>query len=250
MKNNEEQVQSLFGISLSIRPKWQQFLICSSGFFFGYLVNGVCEELMEGFFRRRDLRDLKRYKVLDPRTFHYLHQSNSYQTDGLDESKEYFATKNAMDVVGINFEEQMLLVESFVFLDSNKYGHVSKNKMVLAIEETTSGGLSNSDGEPFIDGKVVPMNPKYREEWIRNNARANERNMRNDRSCFLITYFVAWGFETKQQFKSDILILINLGTSELSTARGCHNKWNTNYSILQPPRTTDSIDHYAPWFVV
>ncbi|KAI3667969.1 hypothetical protein L6452_43040 [Arctium lappa] len=50
--------------------------------------------------------DLKRYKVGDPRTFHYLNQSNSYQIDGLDESKEYFATKNAMDVVGINSEEQ------------------------------------------------------------------------------------------------------------------------------------------------
>lgn len=41
---NEDQARSLFGISLSDRPKWQQFLICSSGFFFGYLVNGICEE--------------------------------------------------------------------------------------------------------------------------------------------------------------------------------------------------------------
>ncbi|KAL6494044.1 enolase-phosphatase E1 [Orobanche gracilis] len=40
---NEEQARSLFGISLSDRPRWQQFMICSSGFFFGYLVNGVCE---------------------------------------------------------------------------------------------------------------------------------------------------------------------------------------------------------------
>uniref|UniRef100_A0A2P2JU17 UDP-galactose/UDP-glucose transporter 2-like n=1 Tax=Rhizophora mucronata TaxID=61149 RepID=A0A2P2JU17_RHIMU len=40
----EDQARSLFGISLSDRPKWQQFLICSSGFFFGYLVNGICEE--------------------------------------------------------------------------------------------------------------------------------------------------------------------------------------------------------------
>ncbi|XP_065858160.1 UDP-galactose/UDP-glucose transporter 4 [Euphorbia lathyris] len=40
----EDQSRFLFGISLSDRPKWQQFLICSSGFFFGYLVNGVCEE--------------------------------------------------------------------------------------------------------------------------------------------------------------------------------------------------------------
>ncbi|XP_022759754.1 UDP-galactose/UDP-glucose transporter 2-like isoform X4 [Durio zibethinus] len=41
---SEDQARSLFGISLTDRPKWQQFLICSSGFFFGYLVNGVCEE--------------------------------------------------------------------------------------------------------------------------------------------------------------------------------------------------------------
>ncbi|TYI14921.1 hypothetical protein ES332_A08G153800v1 [Gossypium tomentosum] len=41
---NEEQTRFLFGISLSDRPKWKQFLICSSGFFFGYLVNGICEE--------------------------------------------------------------------------------------------------------------------------------------------------------------------------------------------------------------
>ncbi|XP_023527912.1 UDP-galactose/UDP-glucose transporter 2-like isoform X2 [Cucurbita pepo subsp. pepo] len=41
---NEEQIRTLFGISLTDRPKWHQFLICSSGFFFGYLVNGICEE--------------------------------------------------------------------------------------------------------------------------------------------------------------------------------------------------------------
>lgn len=40
----EEQGRSLFGVSLTNRPRWQQFLICSSGFFFGYLVNGICEE--------------------------------------------------------------------------------------------------------------------------------------------------------------------------------------------------------------
>ena len=45
MKTNEDQDRFLFGISLSHRPAWQQFLICSSGFFFGYLVNGICEVL-------------------------------------------------------------------------------------------------------------------------------------------------------------------------------------------------------------
>ncbi|KAF9668896.1 hypothetical protein SADUNF_Sadunf14G0051200 [Salix dunnii] len=41
---NEEQARSLFGICLTDRPRWKQFLICSSGFFFGYIVNGICED--------------------------------------------------------------------------------------------------------------------------------------------------------------------------------------------------------------
>uniref|UniRef100_A0A0E0ETN5 MORF/ORRM1/DAG-like MORF domain-containing protein n=1 Tax=Oryza meridionalis TaxID=40149 RepID=A0A0E0ETN5_9ORYZ len=36
-------------------------------------------------------------------------------------------------------------------------------------------------GEPFINGEAVPYDPKYHEEWVRNNARANERSRRNDR---------------------------------------------------------------------
>ncbi|CAL9094216.1 unnamed protein product [Musa textilis] len=43
--------------------------------------------------------------------------------------------------------------------------------------------VKNKDygGEPFIDGKAVPYDHKYHEEWVRNNARAQERSRRNDR---------------------------------------------------------------------
>ncbi|KAI3672430.1 hypothetical protein L6452_38518 [Arctium lappa] len=46
--------------------------------------------------------------------------------------------------------------------DSNKDGHVSKNEMVLAIEETTSGGRSDSDRMKTINmlisnGKEEPI---------------------------------------------------------------------------------------------
>ncbi|XP_021719221.1 multiple organellar RNA editing factor 8, chloroplastic/mitochondrial-like isoform X1 [Chenopodium quinoa] len=43
--------------------------------------------------------------------------------------------------------------------------------------------VKNKDygGEPFIDGQAVPYDPKYHEEWVRNNAKAQERNRRNDR---------------------------------------------------------------------
>ncbi|KAM1041770.1 hypothetical protein TB2_030462 [Malus domestica] len=43
--------------------------------------------------------------------------------------------------------------------------------------------VKNKDygGEPCINGQAVPYDPKYHEEWIRNNSRANERNRRNDK---------------------------------------------------------------------
>ncbi|KAJ1427613.1 P-loop containing nucleoside triphosphate hydrolase [Sesbania bispinosa] len=49
---------------------------------------------------------LHRLKLGNPREFHYLNQSNCYELDGVDDSKEYLATRRAMDVVGINSDEQ------------------------------------------------------------------------------------------------------------------------------------------------
>ncbi|KAK6785921.1 hypothetical protein RDI58_014446 [Solanum bulbocastanum] len=51
-------------------------------------------------------KDIQRYKLDNPQSFHYLNQSNCYQLDGVDDSKEYLATRRAMDVVGISSEEQ------------------------------------------------------------------------------------------------------------------------------------------------
>ncbi|KAG5106924.1 hypothetical protein JHK82_043894 [Glycine max] len=50
--------------------------------------------------------DVKKYKLGDPRQFHYLNQSNCYQVSNVDDAKEYLEIKNAMDIVGISQEEQ------------------------------------------------------------------------------------------------------------------------------------------------
>ncbi|KAK4418459.1 Myosin-6 [Sesamum alatum] len=50
--------------------------------------------------------DIQKYKLGNPRTFHYLNQSNCYELNGVDDSKEYIATRKAMDTVGISSEEQ------------------------------------------------------------------------------------------------------------------------------------------------
>ncbi|XP_066367681.1 myosin-6-like isoform X1 [Miscanthus floridulus] len=50
--------------------------------------------------------DCKKYKLGDPRSFHYLNQSNCIALDGLDDSKEYMETRRAMGIVGMSSDEQ------------------------------------------------------------------------------------------------------------------------------------------------
>ena len=53
-------------------------------------------------------QDIEKYKLGNPRKFHYLNQSNCYELDGVDDSKEYLTTRKAMNVVGINADEQVM----------------------------------------------------------------------------------------------------------------------------------------------
>ncbi|KAK6944781.1 Dilute domain, partial [Dillenia turbinata] len=53
--------------------------------------------------------DIEKYKLGNPRSFHYLNQSNCYELDGVSDAHEYLATRRAMDVVGISEEEQVAI---------------------------------------------------------------------------------------------------------------------------------------------
>ncbi|KAL8171461.1 hypothetical protein V2J09_023265 [Rumex salicifolius] len=49
---------------------------------------------------------VQRFKLGNPRDFHYLNQSHCFELDALDDANEYIATRRAMHVVGINSDEQ------------------------------------------------------------------------------------------------------------------------------------------------
>ncbi|TYH59650.1 hypothetical protein ES332_D08G236800v1 [Gossypium tomentosum] len=51
-------------------------------------------------------KEIEKYKLGDPKSFHYLNQSSCYELVGVDDSHDYLATKKAMDIVGISVEEQ------------------------------------------------------------------------------------------------------------------------------------------------
>nr|GEU97948.1 myosin-9-like isoform X1 [Tanacetum cinerariifolium] len=50
--------------------------------------------------------ETKKYKLGDPKSFHYLNQSNCYELVGVNDACDYLATRKAMDIVGISKQEQ------------------------------------------------------------------------------------------------------------------------------------------------
>ncbi|CAF2038781.1 unnamed protein product [Brassica napus] len=50
--------------------------------------------------------DIRKLKLEDPTTYRYLNQSHCIKLEGMDDSKEYTKTREAMGIVGISVEEQ------------------------------------------------------------------------------------------------------------------------------------------------
>ncbi|OVA04497.1 IQ motif [Macleaya cordata] len=50
--------------------------------------------------------DIEKYKLGNPKSFHYLNQSSCYELAGVNDAHEYLETRRAMDIVGISEQEQ------------------------------------------------------------------------------------------------------------------------------------------------
>ncbi|KAK7332844.1 hypothetical protein VNO80_29600 [Phaseolus coccineus] len=59
--------------------------------------------------------EIEKYKLGNPKTFHYLNQSKCYDLADINDSREYLATRRAMDIVGISQKEQVFLLHEHEF---------------------------------------------------------------------------------------------------------------------------------------
>ncbi|XP_020422959.1 myosin-11 [Prunus persica] len=50
--------------------------------------------------------EIEKFKLANPKSFHYLNQSRCYELVGVSDAHDYLATRRAMDVVGISAKEQ------------------------------------------------------------------------------------------------------------------------------------------------
>ena len=54
---------------------------------------------------------MQRYKLGEPKTYHYLNQSKCLAVESINDAEEYLATRRAMEVVGISTEEQVAITQ-------------------------------------------------------------------------------------------------------------------------------------------
>ena len=66
-----------------------------------------------------------------------------------------------------------------VFLGLSELVHFLQFSSQSICKESVSNAFSCVSGEPFIDGQAVPYDPKYHEEWVRNNDIMNRHGSCN-----------------------------------------------------------------------
>ncbi|XP_061366941.1 myosin-9 isoform X2 [Gastrolobium bilobum] len=84
----------------------------------------------------------EKYKLGDPRSFHYLNQSSCYELAGVNAAQEYLSTKRAMDIVGISQEEQ-----DAIFRVIAAILHLGNIKFAKSEEETDSSVLEDEESK-------------------------------------------------------------------------------------------------------
>ena len=52
-------------------------------------------------------QEIERYKLGNPKSFHYLNQSNCHELLDVNDAQYYLATRRAMDIVGISEKEHV-----------------------------------------------------------------------------------------------------------------------------------------------
>ncbi|KAI8001970.1 Myosin-12 [Camellia lanceoleosa] len=70
---------------------------------------GLCEAMEKAIAKNEDA---KKFKLGDPKTYHYLNQTSCYEVANVDDAREYLETRNAMDIVGISQDEQMRVCDA------------------------------------------------------------------------------------------------------------------------------------------
>ncbi|XP_076961004.1 uncharacterized protein LOC143637509, partial [Bidens hawaiensis] len=98
--------------------------------------------------------EVKKYKLGDPKSFHYLNQSNCFELDGVSDAHDYLATCRAMDIVGISKKEQdaiFRVVASILHLGNSTFSKGEDVDSAILKDEKSKFHLQTTAELPMCD---------------------------------------------------------------------------------------------------
>ncbi|WRX08053.1 IQ motif [Theobroma cacao] len=102
-----------------------------------YLLCAAPLEVADQYFK--SYQEIERYKLGDPKSFHYLNQSNCYELVGINDAHDYLATRKAMDIVGISEKEQEAIfrvVAAILHLGNIAFAKGEEDSSILQDDES------------------------------------------------------------------------------------------------------------------
>ncbi|RDX77608.1 Myosin-11, partial [Mucuna pruriens] len=100
----------------------------------------------------------EKFKLGDPRSFHYLNQSNCYELVGVNAAQEYLSTKRAMDIVGISQEEQdaiFRVIAAILHLGNIKFAKSEETDSAVLEDEESKFHLQTTAELLMCDPNVL-----------------------------------------------------------------------------------------------
>lgn len=89
-------------------------------------------------------QEIAKYKLGNPKSFHYLNQSNCYELVGVSDAHDYLATRRAMDIVGISEKEQVRIQLCLLHIFNFFITSIEKNGLPFSFSSSLSSPVSPS----------------------------------------------------------------------------------------------------------
>ncbi|WZZ02367.1 hypothetical protein YC2023_074695 [Brassica napus] len=112
------------------------------------------------------LEDVQRYKLGEPKAYHYLNQSKCLAVESINDAEEYHATRRAMEVVGISTEEQVAITQLHHPSDFNQIQYFADISLQDAIFSVVAAILHLGNIEFAKGAEIDSSIPKDEKSWF------------------------------------------------------------------------------------
>lgn len=129
---------------------------------------------------------MQRYKLGEPKAYHYLNQSKCLAVESINDAEEYHATRRAMEVVGISTEEQVAITQLHHQSDFNQIQYFADISLQDAIFSVVAAILHLGNIEFAKGAEIDSSIPKDEKSWFHLKTAAELLRYISSIDCFVL----------------------------------------------------------------